>query len=328
MEKLGQGVFALIRDEPPGLLPEGNSVFLLDDEGAVVVDTNLLLSSAQQALAALRELTAKPVRAVINTHWHDDHVTGNQIYLDAFPGLDIIAHATARDDLAELGLPNRQRMLKDGPAVTAKLRRCLETGKNLAGAAMTAGERAAFQSDVAIFDEYVAQASRFRLTPPNLTFDDRVTLHRPGREIELRFVGRGHSRGDVVVWLPRERILLAGDLAARPVIVGDKSFLADWIATLEKLRALQPALVVPGHGAVQRDDSYLKLLGAMLASVKQQVDAAVARGEKLEQTRKSVQLDSFRKEVAGDDAELGFLFANYFSAPAVTLAFKEASAKR
>src|SRR5258708_23244402 len=115
VEKLAEGVFALIRDEPPGLLPEGNTVFLLDNDGAVVVDTNLLLSSAQQSLAALRELTAKPVRAVIDTHWHDDHVTGNQIYLDAFPGLDIIAHATAREDMAEMGLPNPQRMPTDGP---------------------------------------------------------------------------------------------------------------------------------------------------------------------------------------------------------------------
>jgi cyclase len=283
VEKIAEGVFALVRMEPPGLLPEGNAVFIVDEDGVVVVDTNLLLASAKESLAALRKLTSKPVRYVINTHWHDDHVTGNQVYLDAFPGLEIVAHQTGREDMTGVGAENRKHMLEDGPPFTDRLRKCIETGKTLAGAPMSPGERAAYQSDVAIFDEYAAQAGRVRLTPPTIGVADKLTLHRPGRDIEVRWLGRAHSRGDLVVLLPKEGILLGGDVVARPVIVGDKSYLADWIGTLEKLRALGPKLIVPGHGAVQRDNSYVALLHDMLVSVKGQTEAAVLRGETLEQ---------------------------------------------
>ncbi len=123
--------------------------------------------------------------------------------------------------------------------------------------------------------------------------------------------------------------MITGDLVVWPVpLVGNpQSHPGEWASTLDKLRALHPSVIVPGHGPVLRDDSYLKTLAEMFASIAQQTQAAVARGETLEQARKSVNLGDFRKQIAGDSPVRKALFAMYVAGPAVGAAYGEASAK-
>ena len=78
MVKLAEGVYVARRTEPAGLTVNGNSVFIINDDDVVVVDATLTPGTAREELAALRKLTDKPVRYVVNTHWHDDHILGNQ----------------------------------------------------------------------------------------------------------------------------------------------------------------------------------------------------------------------------------------------------------
>jgi hypothetical protein len=93
-------------------------------------------------------------------------------------------------------------------------------------------------------------------------------------------------------------------------------------------RRLYPTIIIPGHGPVLRDDSYLKLMARLFASIKQQVEAAVARGETLEQTRRSVNLDEIQKLFVGDSRMRRLIFRSYVMGPAVEAAFSDASAKR
>jgi hypothetical protein len=97
---------------------------------------------------------------------------------------------------------------------------------------------------------------------------------------------------------------------------------------LERLRALRPAAMVPGHGPVMRDDGYLDLMIRMLTSLTRQVDSAVARGETVEQAQKSVNLDEYRAAFAGDSKVRQGLFTNYVLLPGVACAHREASARR
>jgi len=132
-----------------------------------------------------------------------------------------------------------------------------------------------------------------------------------------------------VVHLPKERILITGDLVVWPVpLVGDpQSHIKEWSATLERLSALSPAIIVPGHGPVLHDTSYLKTLVAMFASISRQTEAAVSRGETLDQARKSVKLDEFQKQLAGDSPVRKLLFGNYVAYPAIGAAFRETSTR-
>ena len=124
------------------------------------------------------------------------------------------------------------------------------------------------------------------------------------------------------------RLAIVGDLVSWPVpLVGTTSHPSDFASTLQHLLALEASVVVPGHGPVQRDDTYVRLVARLLAAVRDRTAAAVARGETLEQARKSVDLSEFRKAIAGDSALRGFAFDNYVAGPGVAVAHREAQAK-
>jgi cyclase len=329
VQQIAEGVYVAVRKEPPGLMFNGNSVFIVNDEDVVVVDTTISPSSAKELLAELRKITTKPVRYVINTHFHDDHAIGNQVFRDAYPGVEFVAHATAREDLTTVGVANRKGLQEGAPGFIEEIRSVMAKNQNLTGAPLTEEERASFTSDIAQVERYLAEAPGFQIVLPTVVVEDRLTLHRGGRTIEIRHLGRAHSRGDLVVYLPKEKIAIAGDLVVWPVpLVGTTSFPLEYGAALEKLLALAPAVVVPGHGSVMRDDAYVRLMARMLASMKQQVEAAVGRGETLEQARKSVDLGEFRRAIAGDSQLKNFIFTFYVAGPGVATAYGHATAKR
>ena len=326
LQKIAEGVYAAIRKEPPGLMFNANVVFIINDDDVVVVDTNITPSSAREALGALRKLTNKPVRYVVNTHWHPDHISGNQVYRDAFPGVEFIAQATTLEDLPAVGESNRKGLLTNGPPFAARLRSLVEKNKSLSGEDLTEEERAAYLSDAAQLEALVKEAPGIQIMLPTLTIEDRLTLRRGDRVI--RFLGRAHTRADLVVHLPREGIVITGDIVVWPVpLVGSTSYPVDYGATLEKLLELRARLIIPGHGRVLRDDSYVKLMVRLLTSIKEQTQAAVARGETLEQTRKSINLDEFRKAFAGDSKFKRLIFDTYVTDSAVAAAFNQLSKK-
>jgi glyoxylase-like metal-dependent hydrolase (beta-lactamase superfamily II) len=331
MVKVSEGVYAAIRKEPPGFAVESNSIFIICDKDVVVVDAQSNVAATKEVLAALQKLTPKPVKYVINTHWHDDHIVGNQVYADAFPGVEFIAHANVRAYLPTTGFENRKKWHEAGLAQFVELLRDhVKKGSNLDGEALTDEERASYLSDIALGEGYMTVPSSFQPILPTITLEDRLTLYHGGRTIDIRYLGRGHTSGDVVVYLPEEHILAAGDLVVWPVplIGGDQSYVGDWGATLEKLRALHAAVIIPGHGPLMHDDSYVQLLIRLMNSMKQQTEAAAARGETLEAARKSVNLDEFRKTFAGDSRVRNALFNIYVAGPGVASAFRDASQKR
>lgn len=328
MQEAAPGVFAAVRREPPGFWFDGNSVFLVNDRDVVVVDTNVSPASARASLAALRKITDKPVSHVVNTHWHDDHIAGNQVYRDAFPGVRFVGHVRTRGELETTGAANRKSALENGPGFARMLRKLVAEGKSLAGGAITEEERAAYVSDAGIVGRYVADAAALEVVFPDVAVDGTLVLQRGGRTIEVRHLGRGHTASDLVVWLPKERVAIVGDLVSWPVpLVGTTSHPADFASTLDALLSLQPSVFVPGHGPVMKDDAYVRLVARLVASIRDQTAAAVARGETLEQAKKSVDLSEFRRAIAGDSQLRKLGFDNYVADPGVSVAWREAKEK-
>lgn len=332
MVKVADGVYAAIRTEPPGLTVNGNSVFIINDNDVIVIDTTLTPGTAREELAALRKLTDKPVSYVINTHWHDDHIMGNAAYREAFPRAEFIAHQRTREYLPTTGLTNRkQAMAPEGyPGFISFLRQSLEKGQGPGGAPLTDEERTTLASDLKIAERYMAENPGVEIVLPTITLEDRLTIHRGERTIDVRYLGRGHTSGDIVVHLPKEGIVITGDLVVWPVpYVGNpQSHPADWAGTLEKLVALHPTAIIPGHGPVLRDDTYVKLMARLFTSIKEQVAASVARGETLDQTRKAVNLTELRKLFVGDSTMRRMVFNSYVIGPAIEAAFNDAKSQR
>ncbi len=328
LQKLAEGVFAAIRKQPPLFSFDPNNVFIINDQDVIVVDSNASLAGTRQLVAALRQLTNKPVKYVVNTHWHDDHIIGNQVWREAFPNVEFIAHVSTLKDRPTVGESNRQGMLKGGKDYVARLRSLVEQNKSLAGTPITEEERVNYLADAAWLDRALAEAPDVQIILPTLTVEDRLTLHRGKRTIDIRHLGRGHTAADLVVHLPEEGIVMTGDLVVWPIpLIGSTSFPAAYSATMEKLLALPARIFVPGHGPVMRDDAYLRQTARLLASLKEQTAQAVARGETLEQVRNSVNLTEFRQALAGDSMLKRILFGDYVSGAGVAAAFREATTK-
>ena len=178
--KVADGIYAAIRKEPHGLTTNANSVFIINDVDVIVVDTTLTPGTATELLAALRKLTDKPVRYVINTHWHDDHIMGNQVFRDAFPAADFIAHARTLEYLPVTGLENRKRALSEQgyPQFIKALRSRLEKGESRPGVPLNDEERTTLSSDIKIAEAYMKENPTARIILPTMTVEDKLTIHR------------------------------------------------------------------------------------------------------------------------------------------------------
>ncbi|MGH7726954.1 MAG: MBL fold metallo-hydrolase [Candidatus Eiseniibacteriota bacterium] len=324
VQRLADGVFAVVRREPLGLANHSNTLLVIGDRDVLVVDTPFTLEATRAVIGELRKLTKKPVRAVVNTHWHDDHTFGNQVYRDSFPNAEFIAHEHTAEDMASVGVENRKTQVEGGALGLADIRRAIERDTSFTGLPMTGDERASYASTLAIAETYLAEVPEFRITLPTRTFARLLTLEQGKRKVEIRWFGRGNTRGDAVVFLPKERVLAAGDLVNVPVPVAGASFLGEWIAALDSLRALGPLVIVPGHGPVLEGDAQIVATARLLSSVKQQTDAAVARGESLEQALSSVRLDEHRTAIAGGNRMVEYFFDGWFAMPAIMGEFKAA----
>jgi cyclase len=329
VQKLADNVYAVIRKDPPGLMVDANNVFIIRDDHVVVVDANGAPAITREVLAALSRITSKPVRYVVNTHYHDDHIRGNQVYRDAFPGVDFIAHPFARDYLPAQGASNRKTFLEGAPLFVGQIRELLKKDTNLTAGPITDEERISLSNDIALADVVLRDGASAQTVLPTITVEDRLTLPGKGPIVEIRHLGKGHTAADLVVLLPTERIVVTGDLVVWPIpLVGDsQSHIGAWSDTLTAVRSLKPAIIIPGHGPVLRNDEYLSTLATMFASIRQQAAAAVARGESIQQARKTVNLDEFRDKLAGQSSVRKLLFSNYVAQPAVTAAFREASSR-
>lgn len=325
---LADGVHAVIRREPVGMMFDANNVFIVNEADVVVVDANATASSTRATIAALRAITTKPVRYVVNTHWHLDHFEGNAAWREAYPGVEFIGHAATREELAGIGARNRAGMLEFGPGMVQALKKRLAEGRDSAGNSLDAETRAALASDAAQAERYLEETKSAQFIPPTLEVRERLTLRRTARTIEILHLGAGHTRSDLVVWLPAERIAVTGDLVAWPVpLIGNTAAPLEYAGTLERLLELKAAVFVPGHGPVLRDDAHVRLVARLAASVRDQVRAAVARGESLEATRKAVDLEEFRVAFAGDSKLRRSLFEMYVVQPAVEGAWRQAGGK-
>ena len=125
MQRVADGIYTIFRTTDPYTPADGNATVIINETDVVVVDANLAPSSAREMVAEIRKLTPNPVRYVINTHWHDDHVLGNQVYLEAFPGVEFIAHARTRTAVLGQVAPSLVKNAVEYPKTFAQIEKRL-----------------------------------------------------------------------------------------------------------------------------------------------------------------------------------------------------------
>ncbi len=243
-----------------------NASVIVNADDVMVIDTNLSPGAAWALREEVKALTPKPVRYVVNTHWHWDHAHGNQIY---GPDVTVIGHEYTR---AKLAAGDSMRGRSYEMFITTGLPARIADLKAKLAAAPAAG-RATLESQLAIAETQLAGSKGLVPTPPTLTFTDHLTLTRGGREIRLLYLGRAHTGGDIVVFLPKERVVITGDLLVEGTSYIGDGFLADWPATLDRLRALDFDITLPGHGTAFRGKAKIDHFQAYLRDFRQQAEA-------------------------------------------------------
>jgi len=322
LRKVKENVYVAYRPEPLRYFVEGNVTIIINEQDVVVVDAGGAPLAARNTIAEIKKLTPKPVRYLINTHDHVDHTLGNQEYVKAFPGIEIIAHPKTRENLDRDGRSYVADTIKNFDTRKERseelYQRLREEGKPGNDQVIAYWERYANDDIYSRTEEY-RQAV---ITLPTVTFEQKLTFYRGQRTIELLFLGHGDTPGDVVVYLPQEKIVCTGDMVTEPIPYGFSVKPLAWLVTLGKLSELDFEYLIPGHGEVQQGKAYLQKVMSLLQAVQTQVKAAVAEGLDLESTRKKVDLTKFIEEFAHDDPVSRYRFQGWFINPNVGETFK------
>lgn len=319
MEKVGDGVYAILhdhatRDWPSGTMqwPHSNVGVIVGDDAVLVVDSDYLPSRARADIALIRTVTDKPVKYLVNTHWHGDHTHGNGVYRAMFPNLTIVG---ARANRAFI-VVNQARYPKQLARPTsaqhktlAVLEPILASGRDTSGRTLTTDERKRLGAIVAQLHNELVEIARVEVAPPTLLFDDDFDLYLGTRHVVLHNWGRGNSPADVTAYVPDAKVLFTGDIMVYPVPFTGASYPTLWIDVLKGIEQIPVSSMVPGHGAVQHDHSYTRRLRALMETATSRMDSMFQSGLPRDSAQKVLDLDDLRDGfVHGDDAEAAALW--------------------
>ena len=269
-----------------------NAAIIINAADVLIVDSHISPAAACVLLQELKAITQKPVRYVVNTHFHFDHVHGNQI----FPAdVEIVGHEFTHQMIAS-GQSMRgrgyDRFVSTLPAQVEALSKQIDTTS-------AAARKDSLQRRLAILRSQIAASGAVVPTAPTVTLSHRMTLFRGGREIRLLFLGRGHTAGDVVVLLPRERVVVTGDMLTGTVPFMGDAYVNEWAETLEQLKRLEFDVVLPGHGRAFRDRARIDHLQAYLRDLWPKVVALHAAGVPAEEAARRIDMRSHAPNYSG-----------------------------
>lgn len=322
--KLAEGVYAIQHKSSNDGNVSGNTTVIIGDREVFVVDSCYLPSLAREDIAQIRQWTNKPVGYLLNTHFHNDHNNGNRAYLDAFPSLAIIAQEETKRDMDLIQPGNIER----APKQMAETIAALKQGKTPGGRTLTEDEKKQVREMLPGLEQQEAEFKTMVYQPPTLMFVDKLDIDIGNREVQVKHLGRGNTPGDAIVYLPKEKILVAGDLLVSPIPYTFDGYPAEWAQTLENMAQLDATTIVPGHGSVLHDKAYLYLVADLMKSTMDQLRARISQighpgFHSLDDVKGSVDLTPFRSKFAGDDKDLQAEFDD-MAVHLVKIAFSEA----
>ncbi|MCB2113619.1 MAG: MBL fold metallo-hydrolase [Parvularculaceae bacterium] len=317
--KLADGVWAGVRPVSLSAPPTSSTLIVIGDTGVFVFDPAGTPLAGERVLAKIRSLTERPVTHIAISNWRGAHSRGADKIVEAFPDAQIIAHEfTAR---AIENAENTFAQRGDKPKTASNNR----FEKALAGGEAAATTRAYFEEELAHRDLVEREIGASRPVEPTRIFSDALSIDVGGRKIELRHMGPGKSHGDIIAYLPKERILATGDIVVSPTPFGANCHPKGWVRVLEQLKTLPADKIVPGHGAIMTDTDYFDLLIGAINFASDEVARAVRKGMSLEETKEAMDWSEMEPRFTGGDPLLAIAFNDRFKTPIVEAAYKIAN---
>lgn len=283
-EKVSDGIYFATSS---GIMTTGaNSPVFVNDHEAMVLDSETTPAAARALVEDVKAFTDKPIKFVVDTHYHYDHLFGNQVF---GPDVQIIGHDHTRQRLSVDTRSQFTFLTSVNPARLEQLRQRIGEEKD-------SEQKALLERQLKNAIDYREAVKEVKQTPPNLTFETSMTLVRGDREIRFLYLGRGHTDTDVVTFLPKERIVATGDLMETVLSYMGDSYPEDWVQTLEKLKQLDFDVVLPGHGAPFRGKDHITAFQNYLRDFIAQANTLKRQGLSEEQIAAQIDLRKWAKD--------------------------------
>lgn len=320
IQKVADGVWAALQPHD-NRFNDANVIVIEGDNDLVVIDSPANADAVRELVQEIGRLSTKPVRFVINTHWHGDHTQGNAVYRKAWgDAVSIVGHRTLAEDVPGRAAPDVlervERLTTRIPEAEAQL----VTGLKQDGSRFTEEETEQQRAAIDNAKQWLERNLDAEFLAPDVTYSEALVLQRGTRRIELRHF-RAHTRGDTVVYLPAEKVLITGDLLDDMPFVGH-GHPREWLETLKTLAGYEFDRIVPGHGPVFEGREQMQHLTGFIEALVTGAAEAVAAGKTLEQTQAELDLSTWRDKLGRDDA--GKRFFDQTIAEAIERAYTEA----
>ena len=329
-ERIDPAVHVLRQPEATFAGVVGNVTVILQSDGVVLVDSGASHGGGQRVIQYVKSVTRLPVKAVVLTHWHNDHPLGLSAIRAEWPRADIIATAKTLEfmEAGRLGAVTRQPSTEYEQTRARLLRESMVQFEASANDPdLTQRERDEWRIAVQAAEARLADIPGTYMILPNVTFTDRYVIEDPVAPVEVAYLGPANTDGDAIVWLPRQRILAAGDAVVAPIPYMFNVRPSEMKATLARLDAYDFRVLVPGHGEPLHDHDYLDRLVALTEAVQSHV-ASLPANATLEEAQASARtaLAEQRELFSGGDAWWAYWFNSYALGPLTASAFREARA--
>jgi glyoxylase-like metal-dependent hydrolase (beta-lactamase superfamily II) len=280
LQRVAPGVYAAIAKPLPML--NCNAAIFENEKDLLIVDSHARPSAVISLVQQLkREVTNKPVRYIVNSHFHWDHSEGNAAYQSAYPNAQIVSSATTRKLLREFGASRAKAQVEQAAAAVPGYRKSLEAAKS-------AEEKAYWRMMVQDSLAFAREMKDYSPELPHLTLETDLVIHDKAHDLHLAFRGKGHTAGDIVVFCPQKKVIATGDLLhSFAPYIGD-GYPRSWPRTLRTVGGFEYAQVIGGHGGVHPS----KLPGQQMAAYIEELSAEVANAK-----RRNLPLEQVRKQI-------------------------------
>jgi glyoxylase-like metal-dependent hydrolase (beta-lactamase superfamily II) len=292
IEKLTDGVYAAVAR--PAALINCNAAIFETSDSLLIVDTHSKASAVASLVSQIRrDVTSKPVRFIVNSHFHWDHSQGNPSYKRIAPHADIVASEATRRLISELGA---QRFT----ASVEQARQSVQSYKERLAAAKSDAEKAHWQMMVRDTNDYISEMRNYKPELPNVTFERDLILHDKAQDLHLAFRGRGHTGGDIVVFSPQKKVVATGDLLHGFAPYLADSYPRDWPRTLHHVAEFGFDQVIGGHAGVQHTRDRLYQMAGYIEELTEIVSKAKRDAVPVERIQKETTPQSLKSLNRGD----------------------------
>ena len=274
---------------------DSNVTILIGSEAVMVVDAPTDEEFVRAVIAEVRKRTELPIRYVVNTHWHADHTQGNALYLEAFPELTLLGHKSLEETIPGRAQQAHQEQVERYEEMVPKALANLEKGLGLRDQPLDEEQQQAQAAAIEQAQQWLVENKSFQFITPTVRYHERMQIELGGLEVSLLHF-KAHTDGDTVLWLPKQMVLITGDMLDDLPYVGH-GFPSSWLEALDELAGLEASKTIPGHGPIFDGDAQRAKLRDFVAALIASAEGA----ESAEQARERFDADDWRKKLAGED---------------------------